>query len=358
MALWLLAGSWGYTGHDKIVRNSLNSFNEPMGNFAAWIDGVASHSGDPDRRKSWDDSEGIKHYIDLDNYDEYKEKGFISPEYDTLVARYGERFVKDQGTLPWATMASYDSLVSTLQRRDYEKALLFAADLSHYVADGHMPLHLTRNYNGQFTGNKGIHSRYESDMVNHFVDQLVPGGEEVLKAEDIQDFIFSYMYRNYSLLDSILSADDYAKTVSSDTKSTAYRNALWEYTNEMTIDLFASASHAFASLWYTAWLEAGSPDIIRSVSKALEKPFIFDIQSLILDKADSLLNVTYQVDQPGVVEFEILSLSGELHKTEKVQKQEEGLYYIQLNVHYLSKGVYLLTMTGDGKLSVEKFVIP
>ena len=77
-------------------------------------------------------------------------------------------FVIDQGVLPWATQITYDSLVNCFTRFDWAKAVLFASDLGHYVGDAHNPLHITRNYNGQYSGNYGVHSRYESGMINAF----------------------------------------------------------------------------------------------------------------------------------------------------------------------------------------------
>jgi len=82
----------------------------------------------------------------------------------------------DQGILPWAILKTADSLPSCFENNDMHKAMLLAADLGHYIGDSHMPLHITRNYNGQYTGQYGVHSRYESNMIGTFQNQIVYDG--------------------------------------------------------------------------------------------------------------------------------------------------------------------------------------
>ena len=40
----------------------------------------------------------------------------------------------------------------------------FSAIIGHYVADAHVPLHAVLNYNGQLTGQTGIHNRWEDEL--------------------------------------------------------------------------------------------------------------------------------------------------------------------------------------------------
>lgn len=56
------------------------------------------------------------------------------------------------------------------QRKLQETWLLTAGVLSHYVGDLGMPLHVSENYDGQLTGQKGIHSHFE----DRAVDELYP----------------------------------------------------------------------------------------------------------------------------------------------------------------------------------------
>ncbi len=253
--------SWGYDGHYKINTNASLSFAPEMSQFLDWISIMAEHASDADNRKSNDDTESPKHYIDIDNYPEFVSGGKISADWDSIVTQHGVAFIMDNGILPWATIAAYDTLVRCFERRDWDKAVLVAADLGHYVADGHMPLHVCKNYNGQLSGNSGIHSRYESTMIKAHIGDINYGGYPVSVIEDVQSYIFSYLYSSYGYVDSVLIADDYATEIAGGTKSLNYTNTLWNRTEYFTVKLFSEASHALAELIYTAWVKAGSPSL-------------------------------------------------------------------------------------------------
>ncbi len=126
---------------------------------------LGDHASDADYRKSSDPSESPKHYIDIDSYQSFIDSGHIIQDYDSIVSVYGLSKVIDIGILPWAIINTTDSLQAAFEKEDYNKAVLIAADLGHYVGDAHMPLHITKNYNGQYTNQYGVHSRYETDMI-------------------------------------------------------------------------------------------------------------------------------------------------------------------------------------------------
>lgn len=257
--LALSLSSWGDVGHSMISLRIDLSFNDEMSEFTDWIPYLSEHASDADWRKKDDPEEGPKHYIDIDNYEIFVSEGRIPQTLDSCIAEYGSDFVGDNGYLPWATLAMYDSVVNCLSRLDWDNAKKYAADLGHYVADGHMPMHLTKNYDGQFTGNKGIHYRYEIGMINKYADQISYTGSPAKRIENVSEYMFSYIYENYKYMDSILIADNYGKEMNPDVESDIYYYALWERTENMTNVLFERASHALAEMLYSAWTEAGKP---------------------------------------------------------------------------------------------------
>lgn len=261
LALFLV--SWGNTGHKKINYNILFFFNNQMLPFNTWVTYLEAHASDADYRKSIDPNEEPKHYIDIDTYQDFIERGYIIQSWDSIVAIYGYSNVINEGILPWATINTYDSLVSAFKANNWNKAALLAADLGHYVGDGHMPLHITKNYNGQLTGNTGIHSRFETTMINAYSSSIIYSGDTNLQyINNVSQYIFSYLYNNYKYKDSILIADNYAKNAAGgSTTSSTYTANLWEKTKSFTLLLFKNASKSLANLLFSAWLDAGSPAI-------------------------------------------------------------------------------------------------
>ncbi len=139
----------------------------------------------PDIRRRTDKSEAPRHFIDIDYYKEFL-MGKMIENKDSLIAIYGAETVTKVGLLPWATLDTFNNLVKAFKERNRDKAMIFAADLGHYVADGHQPMHCVVNYNGQLTDQKGVHARYESEMIDRYENELEnsfensrnPGGSE------------------------------------------------------------------------------------------------------------------------------------------------------------------------------------
>ena len=354
---WVLLSGWGYSGHEKIGKGASASFDPLMSQFHEWTQIIADHSADADKRKSWDGSEGIKHYIDIDNYTIFVETGRISQDKDSLVSRYGSVFVNQQGTLPWTTKITFDTLVSCFTRHDFDKAVLVAADLSHYVGDGHMPLHITSNYDGQYSNNKGIHSQYESSMIGRYVNQIQIEGKEVHYVDNVQNYIFDYLYATYPYIDSVLLADDYARSVNSNTSSTEYLAALWEKTESFTVELFNDASLSLANLIYTAWVTAGSPSFDdHTFSKYLDQPN-FNIQTIYCKYPDSTLSVKYNLAENMEIDFGILTMNGEKIRSLNLGETDSGIHHSNINISGLTDGLYLLLMNGNGQSLTQKFLI-
>ena len=261
ISLWLILSSWGSAGHWKISQHAPASFPSGLDFLrASWTTILADNSSVADDRKAWDYSESAKHYIDIDNYNEFILTGKIPMTLDSVANIYGITFVLDNGIIPWATITAYDSVKACFKRNDFNKASLFAADLGHYVGDGHMPLHITKNYNGQYTSQNGIHSRYESHMIGTYNNSIVYTDDTAQYIGDVPGYIFTYLYNNYQYVDSILLADQYAVSVAGNTSSTAYYQQLWGRTGTFTTALFKHASYSLACLIYTAWVEAGNPN--------------------------------------------------------------------------------------------------
>lgn len=353
----LLLSSWGSVGHRKISESSSLSFNAQMQDFQAWVQYLTDHASDPDIRKDTDPEEGPKHYIDIDAYPEFIANGSINQSFTAIIAQHGYAFVAGNGILPWATERTFDSLRECMKRHNFAKAQIFASDLGHYVADGHMPMHITENYDGQLTGNKGIHSRYESQMVGSFISQIVYSGSEISEIQDVNQYIFNYLYSNFKYKDSVLIADNYAKSVNSNTGSSAYKQALWLKTGDFTTMLFKNASHALAELIYTAWLQAGSPDLN---SNGISDPYSlskFVLHDVFPNPFDFRATASFTLEERSLVLLQIRDQSGYTVRTLVHETIESGKHSVEINKENLSAGMYFLVLNTGEFIQVKKFII-
>jgi len=266
MALMILFCSWGEKGHQKINGSAPQFFPARLNNFKGWSEKLSEHGSDADNRKKDDRTEGVKHFIDIDAYKDFVEMHKITEDKEAAYNLYTKKFVMKNGTLPWVTDSTYNALVGQFKSKDWTKAVLTAADLGHYVGDGHMPLHLTLNYDGKMTDQTGIHSRYESKMINKYVDEITVKRSRTHKINNVSRYVFDYIYSNYQYKDSLLNADKLAYEKANHEYNDLYYATLWNKTQGFTKKLISYSSKSLAELIRMAWIEAGSPRIPRNIT--------------------------------------------------------------------------------------------
>lgn len=263
--LIILLCSWGYKGHQKINGSLPSRMTARFKYFKEWPEKLSAHGSDADNRKKNDLTEAVKHYIDIDAYKDFIEKKHITESKDLAFDKYGRSFVMKNGTLPWITDSTYHVLVKQFRAKEWNKVLFTAADLGHYVGDGYMPLHLTTNFDGKLTGQTGIHSRYESTMINRYIDKINVERSHPGKIADVNRYIFDYIYQNYQYKDSLLNADKVSFEKAGHDYTDLYYQTLWNQTQGFTKKLISGASKSLAELIRTAWIEAGRPRLPHDI---------------------------------------------------------------------------------------------
>jgi len=269
-----IARPWGAQAHRWINSQAFEHLPQEMAEFRRWVGVVAAYASEADRRKGIDGMEGPRHYIDIDRFPEFHQGG-LSHDLDSLKAKHGHRLdVYSNGVVPWTIAGVMETLSVAMATGDLSQVILRAADLGHYVGDCHQPLHCTENYDGQLTGNDGVHLRYEIHMLDRNLDQLRPASGRAEYVEDPLETIFATIPGTWIYVDSILAADRQARK-RDPTYGQEYHRIMWDKTGRYTIDQIARAACFVADLWYTAWIDAGRPDF----SPSAKVEAIADLQS-------------------------------------------------------------------------------
>ncbi|HEY3371005.1 MAG TPA: hypothetical protein VGK10_09175 [Prolixibacteraceae bacterium] len=263
----LTLGSWGEKAHRKINSSCVEYFPRQISGLKAWSAFLGDHGSDADHRKKSDKNEFVRHFIDIDIYDDFNKSHQMTEDFVAACNQYGKAKVIKNGTLPWVTDSTYQALVQNFKARNWQQAELTAADLGHYVGDGFMPLHITANYNGQLSNQTGIHSRYESTMIDKYIDNIHFKPSRIRRVKAIASSIFSYLYLNHGYVYSLLNADKLAYEQAGQQYNDLYYESLWKETNVFTTQLLQESSKTLARLIYSAWLEAGKPKIPVGLDK-------------------------------------------------------------------------------------------
>jgi hypothetical protein len=263
-----VALGWGGLGHRTIAGQygaSLPPGLSALRGQDAW---VVTHVMDPDTRKSTVPAERYRHYIDIDAYPEYF-AGTLPHDRAELEARYGAAQVEQWGIVPWAIGEVVDSMTVAMAAGDWDRVRFWIADLCHYVGDLHQPLHCTLNYDGQLTGNHGIHYRYETRMLDLHAQGIVLDAGTATWLPDPVEAAFAIAGTSQQNKDAVLAADTEARAAAGGSiTSGTYYAGLWSRTSGLTRARLSGAAQATASFVHTAWVNAGFPPVPGSTVDA------------------------------------------------------------------------------------------
>lgn len=269
MACWFVArpaGAWGLEAHRFIMDRAIDRLPPELRPFyQAARPYLVERSVDPDmwRLAGWDD-EPPRHFLDMDAYGTYPFPD-LPRDYDRAVERYGAEFVRQNGLAPWRIAEVYGKLRRAFEEQkrggsDYalSNARFYSAILAHYVSDVHVPLHAVVNYDGQVTGQWGIHSRFESELFERYRDRLRIAPADLAPVRDPRAFAFDALLASYQATAGVLAAD--ARAVAGRTQyDDGYFEMLFGDLHG-TLEDRVSASIAAVSATITgAWEAAGKP---------------------------------------------------------------------------------------------------
>lgn len=274
---------WGFFAHRRINRLAVFSLPpEMMVFYKPQLEFLSDHATDPDKRRYAVAAEGPRHYIDIDHYG--------PPPFDSLprsweaaLARYTADTLLQHGILPWHIQRMMYRLTSAFREKDAGRILQLSAELGHYVADAHVPLHASSNHNGQLSGQQGIHALWESRIPELIADkEFNYWSGRAVYIPDLSAFAWDVVICSAMAADTVLRlekalsqsyppAQRYAwekrNGILTRNYASAYSLTYHRLMGNMVERRMRSAIAAVASCWYTAWVDAGQPPLRELVNK-------------------------------------------------------------------------------------------
>jgi len=282
----ITCSSWGFFAHKRINRIAVFTLPKAMAGFyEANIDFITEHAVDPDKKRYVDSLEAPRHFLDADHYGK---RPFMKlpVKWKAAVKKYSEDTIKKYGTVPWEIQYQYYRLVDAFKRHDTTDILKTSANLGHYVADAHVPLHLTMNFDGQLTHQTGIHALWESRLPELFSDRYNYNVGKAKYIENPLNEAFKICRSSFKCVDSVLRFErligkSFSKTQKyqvirrnnknaqdySETYAKAYHTVL----NGMVERRMRSSILEIGSFWYSAWVDAGQPDLNKLIAHRVTK---------------------------------------------------------------------------------------
>ncbi|WP_084371290.1 zinc dependent phospholipase C family protein [Reichenbachiella faecimaris] len=282
-SLGLSSYRWGFYAHRRI--NRLAVFTIPpelMGFYKKHIVYLTENAINPDQRRYAVDNEAPRHYIDLDVYGDSALQ-VVPHNWFDAVEKYTEDTLQAYGIVPWHITLMKFLLTKAFEEKDLDKILRYSADIGHYIGDSNVPLHTTENYNGQMTGQYGIHGFWESRLPELYADDYDFFVGKAEYVDNVQERAWEAVTAAHLAMDSVLSFEKELSKRFPESKKYSY-----EERGNSTIKVYSKKySHAYdqmldgmverrmrasikmvGDIWYTCWVDAGQPDV--EVLKSLE----------------------------------------------------------------------------------------
>jgi hypothetical protein len=287
---------WGFFGHQKINRLAVFLLPPEMVIFYKQHSHfLAEHSVDPDKRRYAVDEEGPRHYIDLDLYGKFPFDS-LPRDWNTAVKKYSADTLQSRGVVPWWIHTMYQRLVKSFKERNVSGILRNSAEIGHYIADAHVPLHAHHNHNGQYTNQRGIHGFWESRVPELLADDR--WHFFIGKASYIREplnYIWSRVLESAAAADTVLTTERMLTDSFPSSQKYAFekRNGklVRQYSSAFTIAYdsklkgmierrMRQSIFTVASFWYTAWVDAGQPDLSALAGEELSSQDLAELEAL------------------------------------------------------------------------------
>ncbi|MGD9874667.1 MAG: hypothetical protein AB7T27_10445 [Kiritimatiellia bacterium] len=254
------AQGWGGAIHAVINEAAAQNVPDEMAGWRAYGPLLAEHGADPDFWKNDDPAEPVRHFIDLEHYGT---PPFEIPRDLSTIPATSASGSKREGDAPWVMMDTFARLTEAMREKDWYNAARIAAALGHYVGDTHQPLHCTVNYDGYQTGNAGIHTRWEVEMPRRIGSAAAEiNAEPSVYLTNLWGSINGWIMDGWPLCANIFQADKEARWASrNNVESQYYFFQLWEKSQDIFLRRISQAATDLSSVWYTAWVDAGKPEI-------------------------------------------------------------------------------------------------
>ena len=236
---------------------------------------ITEKAVNPDMRRYAVKAEAARHYIDVDVYGD--SAVYKMPRYwDEAVEKYSEDTLRAYGIVPYHINRMAYWLITAFQNKDADQILRLSSDLGHYIADANVPLHTTENYNGQLSGQYGIHGFWESRLPELFAENydLLSGKAEYV--ENIQLYTWDAVVKAHEALDSVLLFEKQLTKRYPESKKYGYeergQSTIRTYSYDFSSDYhrrlngmverrMRSSIKMVGDIWFSCWVKAGQPDL-------------------------------------------------------------------------------------------------
>jgi len=277
---------FGFNAHRRINRMAVFTLPpEMVGFFKKHVEYLSERSIDPDRRAHAVPGEAPRHYIDMEMFGSNPFE-IVPRRWDEAVEKFTQDSLQLIGVLPWHINVMMGRLTRAFADRDIERILYNAAHIGHYIADACTPLHTTKFYNGRIPQERGIHALWETRIpelmaqdFNFFVGRAEFIASPRDRAWELVELSHNQVGFIYQVYDSLMGHFTPDQIFVHETRGQAimryfsreFSHSFHLGMNRMVEEHMRLAVKSVGDFWYTAWVNAGQPDLYELEKRALTR---------------------------------------------------------------------------------------
>ncbi len=176
-----------------------------------------------------------------------------------VAAKYGEQ-AAGVGRLPWLVQESYARLVEAMKASDKQRILRESDTIAGLMVALHTPVNLTGNFDGQRTGQHGLAVRFTDKLPQALGPKLKLSPDAARYLDEPRDYVFEVIVASYVWLDNVLYQEELAKRGKAG-YGEIYFEDLARRLGPIVRERLSRAAEDAGSYWYTAWTDAGRPEL-------------------------------------------------------------------------------------------------
>jgi hypothetical protein len=192
-------------------------------------------------------------------------------------------------------------------------------------------------------------------MINPHLSQIPMSQDKGIYWPAIIDSVFSYIEEVYPYMNSILVADDLASTEDPN-YGTVYYDIMWRELEPLTTKSIHKAITNLASLWRTAWENAGSPSPL-SIPLSDHNPKSFHLENNYPNPFNPKTIINYELPITNYVKLNIFNQLGEKIVDLVSDKQSAGKHTVEWDATGYASGIYYFRIEAGEFQDAKKMVL-
>jgi hypothetical protein len=188
-----------------------------------------------------------------------------------------------EGALPFRVWQMYKQMIASLSSGKVDEFLVAGGTMAHYTGDACQPLHISFLHHGANPSEAGVHSDYETTMIDRKASELFDGVDaidtkvapgELIGADgkDAAKLVLHLMKATVTLL-----PPEEVVEVWREAKGRGKYDHMWDALGERTIQNIAAGCHTMAVLWQSAWKHGGGDNLPESALKKIPEQRLQDL---------------------------------------------------------------------------------